>query len=233
MKPIALISLSALALAGCGSGSSNNPTPPFPFPTPMPGISAWTIRYSPGMPTQPTATGSGFSFNFPTGRGCPAPRAGNDPTQPSFNVSACSHVDYVTRGPMPLNGSLTIDYTITGNNPVWGYTTAATNTGGAPPQLTLMVEHTNDQYLGNGLWRWDSNIRTPIGPGHFHVTVPLTFSSWAAVAGSSPGTQAQFQDVLSNLGAVGLVFGGGDSAGHGLYLTSGSATFILNSFTSP
>ncbi len=230
MKIISLMSLSALALAGCGSGSSNNP-PPFPFPVPMP--SGWSIRYSPGMPTQPTADGGGFSFNFPMGGGCPAPRTGNDPTQPSFNVSACHHVDYVTRGPMPLNGSITIDYTITGNNPAWGYTTAAANTGGAPPQLTLMIEHTNDQYLSNGLWRWDSNIRTPIGLGHYHVTVPLTFSSWAAVAGSSPGTPAQFQDVLANLGAVEFVFGGGDSAGHGLYLKSGSATFALNSLTSP
>jgi hypothetical protein len=194
----------------------------------MPVSSGWQCRYCTGG----SVTGAGV-VTLPIGGSCPAPRAGNNPQDPSFNVSACRHVDYVTRGPMPLNGSITLDYTVSGNNPVFGYTTAAGNTAGAPPQLTLMIEHANDQTLSNGLWRWDSNTRIPISLGHQRVTVPLSFSNWAAVAGSSPGTQAQFNDVLANLGAVGFVLGGGDSAGHGLYLTSGSAVLTVNSFTSP
>jgi hypothetical protein len=228
MKRLALVSMSALALAACHS-NSDNPPPPVPVPVWAP----WSIRYSPGMPTAPSPTATGFTFNFPTNTpgACPRPVPVVVPSNSDGNP--CKQVDYVTRTAMPLSTSITIDYTITGTNPVWSYYTETGNTAGAPAELTLMIEHTGDDALVNPVYRWDSNIRTPIAPGHYHITVPLNFANWAAVAGTAPGTQAQFQDVLNNLYAVGMVFGGGDSAGHGLYLTSGSATFTLNSFTSP
>jgi hypothetical protein len=239
MRSVSIAALAACALAGCSSSGSSPGIPSIPTSSATP----WTIRYSPGMPDFPTPVGSGFTFNFPIGGSCPQPIPNPDSNE---DGSPCHQVDYVTRTPIPINGSFTIDYTIAGSNPVFSYYTEPGNTAGDPLQLTLMIEHANDQALTNGTWRWDSNVRIPFAVGpyctgstganfnlHCHATIPVNLSTWAAVAGSSPGTQAQFNDVLANLGAEGFVLGGGDSAGHGIYLTSGSATFTLNSFTSP
>jgi hypothetical protein len=44
------------------------------------------------------------------------------------------------------------------------------------------------------------------------------------------GSTAAFQGLLSNLFGAGFTFGGQYFAGHGIYLSSGSATFKINSF---
>jgi hypothetical protein len=66
------------------------------------------------------------------------------------------------------------------------------------------------------------------------VTVPFTADQWSDVNGqlgsSTAALTASFQDALSKIGAVGLTFGGGCFAGHGVYLDSGSATFVVTGF---
>jgi hypothetical protein len=211
--------LGSLGLAACNGSSS-----------PSPASDPWTIRYSPGMPTAPTPNASGgFAFEIPLGGSCPAAPT----TPPDFNVSACHHVDYVTRTPMPLSGTLTLDFTISGDNPSFGILTTATNNCSTPPSVSLLLEHTNDAALNVMSYRWWAIKDAPIVLGHNVLTVPLTFANWADTSGPPPGTAAEFADALANLGAVGMTFGGGCARGHGLYLNSGSATFTINSFTSP
>ena len=47
-------------------------------------------------------------------------------------------------------------------------------------------------------------------------------------------TQASFPpwavDTLKNVGLIGMTFGGGCFAGHGVYLNSGNATFTVTDF---
>jgi hypothetical protein len=67
------------------------------------------------------------------------------------------------------------------------------------------------------------------------MTVPLTPDQWSSVYGK-PGnlnatTLAGFHDALTNLGHVGMTFGGGCFAGHGVNVSGGSARFALISYS--
>ncbi len=226
-----LVAALPLALAACGHSSD---PPPVPFPIPVPsGGSTWSLRYSPGMPATMSAANS---LAFPTGNGCPGPKV---TTVPTNNDGPCHHVDYATRPPIPLHGSLTLTYTITGN-PVFGSDThvnEVSNGAGSPPHITFIIDASTiggDPYLANPTLRW---YAVPAGGdltlGTHTVTMPLTFANWGD-AGGPAGTQAQFNAVLARYDSIGICFGGGAFAQcHGLYLKSGSATFTVNSFTSP
>lgn len=64
------------------------------------------------------------------------------------------------------------------------------------------------------------------------VTAPLTADQWSDVNGQlGSANTAAFADALSNVGAVGMTFGGGCFYGHGVYLDSGSVTFVVTKFT--
>jgi hypothetical protein len=62
-------------------------------------------------------------------------------------------------------------------------------------------------------------------------TVSLDPSNWIGVYGQtgngSATALAAFKATIANMGDIGLVFGGGCFAGHGVYLDAGSATFNL------
>jgi hypothetical protein len=61
--------------------------------------------------------------------------------------------------------------------------------------------------------------------------VPLSPGSWSSVFGASGTASAEatagFADTLRNVANVGMTFGGGCFAGHGAYVSSGTATFYL------
>jgi hypothetical protein len=232
LKHVSSVSIIALALAACSH--DNNPTP---IPTPL--GNGWSIRYSPSMPSQARDNGNGtFSFDFPVGGACPQPM----PPFVPFNGdgSPCHHVDYVTRTPIQLSNSVTLTYTVTGN-PVFGSdtnTNEVSNGGGSPPHVTFIIDASTsggDPGLTQGWLRW---YAVPAGgsltPGTHTVTMPLTFANWGDAGGATPGTAAQFNAVLASFDSIGFCLGGGAYAQcHGLYLKSGSATFTINSFTSP
>ena len=201
--------------------------------------SSWQIRYSPGLPSTPSAhSGGGWQFDFPlnTPGSCPAP-----PTSPpNFNVSACKHVDYVTTptsGPLTAK-AVTVTFNVVGKSPVFDYHTAPNNTAvGGSITTQLLLEHSGDSALNTINYRWFSVSKVSIpNADSFSQTlnIPLTPDQWVNVNGqlgsSSPELTKAFNDTLANIAAVGLVFGGGFFAGHGAYLNSGSATFVVTNF---
>jgi hypothetical protein len=219
-----------LALAACNSDNSTPAPVELPISTePALPANPWTIRYSPGMPAEPAIAADGaITINFPMGGACPQPVSNNLTNAPG----PCNHVDYVTRTPIALNMSITVNYTVAGDC-VLGFDTEMGNTAGDPPQLTLLLEHTGDAALTVFSYRWYSSIRGPMTAGTHTLTVPLTIAHWSDVQGPPPGTNAQFVDTLANLAQVGFVLGGGNAAGHGLYCKTGTGTLTINSFTSP
>lgn len=195
----------------------------------------WDIRYSPKMPLHPSVAKSGWMFSFPLAPAgvCPAP-----PTQPpNYNISACPHVDYVTTPytkSMAANTSVSMTFVVAGVSPVFDFHTAADNLGATPATVRLLVEQQGDYFLDNPTYRWWSNplsVPLTIG-GPTTLLVPLTPDQWSDVNGLFGTAElAGFQAALKNVGNVGMTFGGGSFFGHGVYLTSGSATFNLTDFT--
>ena len=69
-----------------------------------------------------------------------------------------------------------------------------------------------------------------VRPGEHEISLPLDGRSWKSVqSATGADAPAQFADALANAERVGFVFGGGLSAGHGVYAT-GPARFHLLSF---
>jgi hypothetical protein len=199
----------------------------------------WNIRYSPGMPVNPGAAPSGgwvFSFPLAAPGVCPAPPT----TGPNFNVSTCPHVDYVTATYItPIVGSsLSMTFSIAvGPNTGFDYHTAANNTCVNPANFRFLIERTDDAGLYQPYYRWWSHdISYQLQPidGSLTLTVPLTPDRWSSALGeignASAAATAGFADTLNNVGLIGITFGGGCFAGHGVYLNSGTATFTVTDF---
>jgi hypothetical protein len=198
---------------------------------------AWQIRYSPGMPLQPTAyTGGGWQFDFPTNTETPSPCPAAATQPPDFNVSPCHHVDYVTipyTAPITAK-SLTVTFDIVAQSPVYDYRTAANNTCTTPASVRLLLEHSGDAALTNPVYRWwsttDHQLQT--AGTSLSLTIPLTADQWTDVDGQAgTANTAAFADTLANIGDIGMTFGGGCFYGHGVYLDSGNAAFFVRNFT--
>jgi hypothetical protein len=103
----------------------------------------------------------------------------------------------------------------------------------ADASVTVMLERAGDD-LAHDLWRWYAiGSKVFLAPGQFTVIVPLDVSDWDNVNGSYTlaEREAGFADVLANLGKVGVVFGGGCCAGHGVDVSNGTARFTLLDYT--
>jgi hypothetical protein len=218
-------------VAACNSSG----TSPAPAGAPIDmSAAAWQIRYSPGMPAQPSVASGGWQFAFPSNAAgvCPAPAT----QPPDFNVSPCHHVDYVTvpyASPINTN-SMVMTFDVIAQAPAYGYRTAPDNTCNSPAEVRLLLEHTGDAALSNPVYRWWSNPVAYTLDGSVSgavLTAPLTPDQWSDVNGQlGSSNPAAFADALSNVGAVGMTFGGGCFYGHGVYLDSGSATFVVTKF---
>jgi hypothetical protein len=101
-----------------------------------------------------------------------------------------------------------------------------------PATFRLFFEQQNDQLTNaNGRW-WFDQIIYNLGSQDnqtITVTVPLAPNQWTNVEGEQD-PQA-FASALANIGWVGITFGGQYFAGHGVALSSGSAKFILISYS--
>lgn len=232
-KQMKLLVAAALCLPISGSVFSAQRPPPV---INMAAV-AWQIRYSPGLPIRPNPNpsgGSGWSFSFPTNAvgKCPAP-----PTQPpNYNISPCSHVDYVTTPyTLPITAkSITVTFSIIANSPVYDYKTATNNTCVSPAKMRLLLEHHNDAALNNPVYRWWSNpLEYTLGNTNAAVIkVLLTPDQWSDVNGQLGTTDpADFTATLLRIGAIGMTFGGGCFFSHGVYLDSGSATLTVTDMT--
>lgn len=220
-----LLSL-CLLVAGCsgsnplssilGGSSSGAPSPP----------TQWTLWFSPGV-----SLGGGPSFNFPTWvSSCPGPTG--------FNQT-CPAVHYLVNAPPapPLVGkTITMKFTITGNNPAWNYNNIEQdgNTCVNPANVRFFLQRSGDDWSGTGqfaYYRWWSPS-IPLALGTYTLTVPITEAGgWTDVSGDSSAGAGSFDLAANNPSAIGMTFGGGCFAGHGVDLTGGSASFTINSFT--
>jgi hypothetical protein len=203
--------LLALLLAGCSSGGGSSG-----YNIPTPSVGQWVDFGG----NEPTITGN--SFNFGVGG------------------SIIAGYFYTKFAKTPQVGqTLTLNYTLTANpaNPAW---VQAPNGGDInPPTIHLFLWRAGDNLScsGNGptgipyaQYRLFAG-RTPLVVGaNQTISVKLDPSLWPGCF-AADSTAAQFTDLLNNLAGVGFTVGGQYFAGHGVYLSSGSATFTINSFT--
>jgi hypothetical protein len=228
MKPLRVgIAFFVFMATGCGSPGNQSFGPPASH-----AAKGWSILYSPSMPSTPTAGGPGtWYFDFPT-----------DPNYPAcvYNPDTlCHSVNYVTNSyteSVSHNVSMTFQILTTGA-PTFNYMMETGNTCATSATVRLFLERKNDD-LSQEFYRWWANSAIyDLQPTSENVTmtVPLTPDQWSSVYGK-PGnlnatTLAGFHDALTNLGHVGMTFGGGCFAGHGVNVSGGSARFALISYS--
>jgi len=168
---------------------------------------AWVINQIAGqswnMPVHPVASGKGWTFDFPSQDG----------------------VHYV-RVPYHANKShanLTITYRVTGSNFV------SVQTGcNEEADFRPMLQRVGDTMtVDKEFYRWWSAPPVKlVGDGQVHtMTYALQWSNWTSVFGKK--NQTEFETSMKNLGNVGITFGGGCAAGHGVY---GSGRFEMLNF---
>jgi len=182
-------------------------------PPAVPVYNGWSITQASAGLTQPLPTGS---FNFPL----------------AANASV-EHISYVEIPHTPINvgGTFTLTYTVNGVDPVFNCDSPG-NLIGAPATIRLFLHQAGDDLSGVGAYQYYrqfSNTAIPLSLGTYTISVPLTTDQWTAVY--PPNTDAGFATACANLGSLGFVLGGGYFAGHGVCVTSGSATLTIDSYS--
>jgi hypothetical protein len=172
---------------------------------------AWSFRFSPGMPSSPSVTAGGWFFWFPN-------YAGKLPCSGS-----CPSVHYLTtaaRG--AISGkSITISGRVdVGPTTQFNYQTNPDNTCTTPATAHLLIERKGDDLTQDYYRWWSSPLKVPLQAGQFSVTLPLTPDQWSSVLGETGNSSAAaaqgFIQALANAGEIGMTFGGGCFFGHGV-----------------
>jgi hypothetical protein len=174
----------------------------------------WNIQYSPSMPSNPAPYPiNGWTFDFP--------KAGS--------------VHYITTNYKQSFSHKKISITfkiVTTNNP--GYVPIG---GTDLAQMHLYFQREGDNLSGIGeyaFYRWWSNPdKYMLGAQDNQLvtlSVPLDPARWSSVYGGI-GTKSisAFNDAWKYVANIGITFGG-TFFGHGVYITKGSAKFILVDF---
>jgi hypothetical protein len=180
---------------------------------------AWHIRYSQGMPAQPSLADVGWSFDFPRGGPCEA-------------KYECPGVHYVTtpyRKPISAPAKLTISFHIVTQGEVrFNYQLEPSNTCLSPATVRAFLQGADDDlYAANGRF-WSNPAATILAPGSFTVTIRLHPDQWTNVEGQH--NRAGFEALLAKIGHVGITFGGGCFFGHGVNVEGGSARLVMSGF---
>jgi hypothetical protein len=166
--------------------------------------------YSPGMPTRPSADGSGWTFTFPQQDG----------------------VHYVTT---PLRGSLIGRSGVRVRFSIDGPGRLMPTQGDPPARLRLFLQRSADNFTAAGpyeFYRWWSVSSVELVAGVHELTAPLAPNEWLSVLGTRgdhPAAAGQFDSATVDLQAIGQTFGG-MFAGHGVYVIEGWSRFSLMSY---
>lgn len=170
----------------------------------------WYIYYSSGMPFHPSPDPSGaWSFDFP-------------------GAQYAGHVNYVQT---PFNATkvlhnVTLTFRVESDAPQYQ---VIDPTDIPPATVHLFLEQQNDDLVNpDGRW-WahgdnDYNLGSQDNATITRV-VPLTPDQWSNVIGLED-PQA-FYSALSNVGWIGVTFGGQYFWGHGVALDGGTSRFVL------
>lgn len=228
--------LLALLLAGCSSGQSSPPPVQHPAQVSM-NPAAWSLVY--GLGANISAAPGGFEFSFPaTSTACP------DPTEAT--TTNCPSVHYVmTASPLlkvgetiTMSGSIqassdaVFNYTIDADNP--------TTPGGHPAACRIWFQEAGDNLSGQGpyaYYRWWANDPADVvlENGVFSISSSLApTQGWTSVEGelasNSAAATAGFNQAMANVASIGFTCGGGSFYGHGVNMSAGTATMIINGF---
>lgn len=190
-----------------------------PLPTPVLSTT-WVFQHSVGMPAGPTPEGEGFVFDFPLGAGS---------------------VHYLVRGAPGGGSEISASFVVEATqDAVFNYKLNPNNTGSQPPSAHLYFQRVGDTVTGQGdyeYYRWwavEPFLELKPGSTTADLSVLLTPDKWISVYGkrgdTNETTQAFFKAAVSNMGSMGLTFGGGSFYGHGLNLTAGAAKFYLKNY---
>lgn len=152
-----------------------------------------------------------------------------------FPFRNCDGVHYVeTRWSGDLTGKTSITFTVqtvpTSGSPVYRWDTNPDNTCNSPAHARLVIE--NNKLSDWGFWSNpqaynlnDQTVQT--------ITVPLQPHYWSSTfgkMGDDPSMGDAFANMLKTHDHIGLSFGGGCFFGHGVFVTGGTANFILSNF---
>jgi len=192
--------------------------------------SQWHLQYSAGVPDHPVADKAGWSFDFPVYNQ-------QSPTKCSEDRS-CGHVNYITT---PVNAAIAATALImtfrieTTGAPIFQYALNPNNTCINPAAVRLFIQRQGDTLeADHEFYRWWSKAAAELTAGTVTLTVPLMPDQWLSVFGKTGDvdqvTLAAFHDALENVDNIGMTFGGGCFAGHGVNISGGTARFSLTRY---
>lgn len=203
-----------LTLGGCNDGVA----PPPPATGNKSGgelISGnWQFQYSQGVPSAPTKAAGGWHFDFPKADGVHYLVTGSNGLAPGMKQIVLKY-----------------EITTNDNDLTFEYKTAANNTCESPKaNVSLYFQRKGDDLSGQGAYAnyrfWSRPLLSELKAGPAELAVPLTPDNWINVWGQ----QYDLTGALSNLQAIGMTFGGGCFAGHGVYVSGGTARFTATSY---
>jgi hypothetical protein len=181
-----------------------------------PNSSGWKIEYSTNTEFNPAKVNEEFSFDFPRPPGS---------------------VHYVTK-PVHLaaKNAVEAEFSVEArDSPIFDYHTAPDNTCDAPAEVRLFLQRAGDDMSGNGkfeFYRWWTTSGTVLRAGSFKVQVTLSPALWTSVFGrTGDANPDEFYAAMSDLGQVGVTFGGGCFYGHGVRILGHSAAFTMKKFS--
>jgi hypothetical protein len=216
--------LLAVLLAACSNNDVPAPATHLPYTVPL--THGWQFQWSPGLSGGPAVSGSSWWFDFPVA------------ARPS--TTAVHMVAVPQKLNLKVGTTLVTTYTITASDDaVWDYNIDGTNTClGNPAHPTLFLQREGDDWSAvseKAFYRWYNSpaligvAEYAFGTGtkQYTQSMPLDLKHWGGVT-AQQGTVAQLADALAHLANVGIVFGGGCAAGHGLRLIAGAARFTMS-----
>jgi len=173
----------------------------------------WTIDYSRNVPPNPFQSGPHWFFGFPRKTG------------------AVSYIYYQNKKPLAPNRKIFIKYQIEAtNNAEFFYKTEPNNTCDVDASVRIiLIRNMYGEYN-----RWFSIQSSFLKDGNFTLSVPLIPSYWTSVFGKKGDinefSKKQFRECLTKPILVGICFGGGCFAGHGVRMSQGAARFKMLQF---
>lgn len=177
------------------------------FPVAPASASAWTIGYSPGMPTSMKREADGtFSFVFPPQDGI--------------------HYVYKIAPALKQGQKVSMAFRIDGNG------TIVPTEGPPPARVRLFIQEKGDTMTAaDEFKRWWSTTSIELKAGAFILSAEIVPGQWSQVFGKlGADFPDKFKASISNAGAIGFTFGG-MFAGHGDFVKDGTAKFVLDSYS--
>lgn len=166
----------------------------------------WTIAFSPGMPSRMIHDGYETYFDFPNKDGV--------------------HYIYTQTSGVEIGNTITMKFAIVGDG-------ILLPTQREPPaRVRLYLQRAGDTLTAaEEDKRWWSVGTVELVKGEHILTAVVAPENWSNVFGKNGKERPEaFSQTISHLANMGFTFGG-VFAGHGVFVTRGSARFVLREFS--